>query len=289
MHVNQRVAFLRTFNIPESVTGCILAAVAVLLLYLVFDLQLEFDLTTRDLLRVYFFTSIGINASIRDLISGGKPLLIFLGLTLGYILFQDLIGVLTAGLIGQSNAMGLLVGSALLIGGHGTIIAWAPNIAADYGLPNALEVGVAAATFGLVIVGLLGGPIAMLLLLRWFPSKESDGERLMVGILHDCEQIEQINHVSIMSVILVIHIAIIIGYFLDQGFAVIGLKLPLFVSCLLVAILLSNTPPNIFPRLRWPARTRALAVVSDFSLGLFIAMSLMGCSFGKWWISPDRS
>ncbi len=275
LNVNQKVGFLRKFNIPEPVTGGILAAVVVLLLYVLFDVSLVFDLATRDLLLVYFFTTIGINASIRDLVSGGRPLLIFLMLTLVYIVLQDLIGVVAARAIGEQGAVGVLVGSASLVGGHGTVIAWAPDIAADYGIPNALEVGVAAATFGLVIAGLIGGPIAMFLL-RWFPVRESEGERLLVGIPHEREKSEQINHVSIMSVILVLHIAIIIGYFLDQAFIEIGLKLPLFVSCLLVAILLSNTVPAIFPKLRWPARTRALALISDFSLGLFIAMSLMG-------------
>lgn len=275
MTVNDRIAFLRTFNIPEPVTGGILAAVVVLLLYLAFGVSLEFDLKTRDLLLVYFFTTIGINASLRDLISGGKPLLIFLVLTLVYIVIQDLSGLLTAGAIGEPGAMGVLVGSASLVGGHGTVIAWAPDISADYGIANALEVGVATATFGLIIAGLIGGPIAMFLLRR-STVKGGSGERLLVGIPHDREDSEQINHVSIMSVILVMHIAIIFGYFLDQGFAEIGLKLPLFVSCLLVAIAMSNSVPLVLPRLRWPARTRALAVVSDFSLGLFIAMSLMG-------------
>ncbi len=275
MQVNQRVAFLLRFNIPEPVTGGILAALVVLLLYLLFGLQLEFDLTTRDLLLVYFFTTIGLNARIADLLAGGRPLLIFLALTLGYIVVQDLIGVAAAGAIGQPAAMGVLVGSASLIGGHGTVIAWAPNIAADYGLANALEVGIAASTFGLVIAGLLGGPIAMLLL-RFFQVREGEGEQLLVGIPHEREKTEQINHVSLMRVILVLHVAIVLGYFLDEAFLAMGLKLPLFVSCLLVAIVLSNSLPLVFPKLPWPARTKALAVVSDFSLGLFIAMSLMG-------------
>ena len=97
-----------------------------------------------------------------------------------------------------------------------------------------------------------------------------------MGISHDREAIETINHISVMSVFLTLHIAIILGYFLDQLLADLGLKLPLFVSCLLVAILLSNTVPTLLPRVRWPSRTKALALVSDFSLGIFIAMSLMG-------------
>lgn len=101
-------------------------------------------------------------------------------------------------------------------------------------------------------------------------------DKLIVGITHEKEPTEQITHVNLMRVILVIHIAIIAGYFLNEVIDAAGLKLPLFVSCLLVAIVLSNTIPYAFPNLPWPARTQALAVTADFSLGLFIAMSLMG-------------
>jgi glutamate:Na+ symporter, ESS family len=54
-----------------------------------------------------------------------------------------------------------------------------------------------------------------------------------------------------------------------------GLKLPLFVACLLSAIALTNTVPRLSSRLPWPSRTRALALISDLSLNVFLAMSLM--------------
>lgn len=274
VRVNERIAFLRDYNIPEPVTGGILAALVVLVVFLTTGAEIHYELETRDRLLVYFFTTIGLNARIADLLAGGRPLLILLGLTLAYIVLQDVIGVAAALAIDQPGAVGVLVGSASLIGGHGTTIAWAPEIAAHHNVPNALEIGIAAATFGLVIAGLLGGPIAKFLLKRHRVS-DSPPDRLLVGLPHETEKEEQINHVSIMAVILVIHIAIIIGYFLDQAFDEMGLKLPLFVSCLLVAIVLSNTVPHLLPRMHWPARTRALALVSDFSLGLFIALSLM--------------
>ncbi len=274
MRLNERIGFLRSYNIPEPVTGGVLAALALLLLYLATGIEITYELETRDTLLVYFFTTIGLNARLSDLLAGGKPLAILLGLTLGYIVLQDLIGVLAAQALGQPAAVGVLAGSASLIGGHGTAIAWAPEIAADYGVPNALEIGVASATLGLVLASLLGGPIAKFLLARHkISSVESDG--LIVGISHDREDTEKINHISLMRVVLMMHIAIIIGYFSNEALEEIGLKLPLFVPCLLVAILLSNTVPYIFPRLPWLARTKALAMVSDFSLGLFIAMSLM--------------
>lgn len=274
MRLTGHVAFLRAYNIPEPVTGGILAALVLLAVYLATGQQIEYELETRDTLLVYFFTAIGLNARFADLLSGGRPLVILLALTLTYIVFQNVIGLAVAQALDQPNAIGVLAGSASLIGGHGTAIAWAPEIAANHGVPNALEVGVAAATLGLVLASLLGGPIAKFLLARHgIADAKADG--LMVGIPHEKEDTEQINHISIMQVILVLHIAIIIGYAANEALAETGLKLPLFVPCLLVAILLSNSVPYLLPRMRWPARTRALAIVSDFSLGLFIAMSLM--------------
>ena len=275
MRLTAHVGFLRSYNIPEPVTGGIIAALVGLALFLVTGAELNYELDTRDRLLIYFFTAIGLNARIGDLVRGGRPLAILLVLTLGYIVFQNVVGVLAAQAIGQPNAVGVLVGSASLIGGHGTTIAWAPEIAAKHGVSNALEIGVASATLGLVIASLLGGPIAKLLLKRHNISNASNDDHL-VGIAHEKEETEKINHISLMAVILVLHIAIIIGYFLNQAVAAAGLKLPLFVACLLVAIVLSNTVPYLLPRMHWPARTKALAVVSDFSLGLFIAMSLMG-------------
>jgi ESS family glutamate:Na+ symporter len=224
---------------------------------------------------IFFFTSIGLNARISDLLNGGKLLAMLLGLTLGYIVLQDVIGVLMARLIGQPDAMGILTGSAALIGGHGTAIAWAPEIAERFNLPNAVEIGVAAATLGLVMASLLGGPIAKILLSRYNLSGDIE-RRPVVGLPVETRDEEQINHISLMRVILTLHISIILGFILNEVIAAMGLKLPLFVACLLVAIVLSNSVPRFFPNIGWPARTRALAVVSDFSLGLFIAMSLMG-------------
>ena len=274
MKLNARIGFLRDFNIPEPVTGGILAALISLGLFLVAGREVHFELAARDVLLVYFFVTIGLNARFRDLVEGGKPLAVLLALTVGYIVLQDVIGMLGAAALGQPTAVGILAGSASLIGGHGTAIAWAPEISAHHGVANALELGVAAATLGLVAASLLGGPIAKYLLSRHAVAEPAPAQ-LMVGIAHDREDTEQINHVSLMRSLLAIHVAIILGYVVSQVIEEMGLKLPLFVSCLLVAILLSNIVPTVLPRVQWPARTRSLAVISDFSLGLFLAMSLM--------------
>ena len=274
MLLNRRVAFLREFNVPEPVTGGIIASLLALLYFSISNVAITYTLDIRDVLLIYFFTAVGLNARLSDLISGGKPLVILLCITLLYIVFQNLVGVTAAQVLGLHNAMGVLTGSASLIGGHGTAIAWAPDIAQNHGITNALEVGVAAATLGLVMASLLGGPIAKYLLSRYQLEGPKD-EDLSVGTAYASEGGAAVTHINLMGVLLVMHLCIILGFILNLGFAGLGLKLPLFVACLLVAIFLSNIIPCVMPKLAWPSHTPALSVVSDFSLGLFIAMSLM--------------
>ena len=273
VQLTRRVQFLRDYNIPEPVTGGLFTATVIFLIYLVSDAEVSFDLQTRDLLLVYFFTGIGLNARFDDLVKGGKPLLILLILTVSYIVIQNIVGISGATLVGVERPVGVIAGSVSLIGGHGTAIAWAPDIR-ELGVSNALEIGVASATLGLIVASLIGGPIARFLLQR-YQLKADTGESAVVGISYEKAESESINHLSLMRALLALHLAMILGYIFNEYVESMGFKLPLFVSCLLAAILLSNTVPHILPKVPWPARSRALALISDFSLGLFLAMSLM--------------
>ena len=75
--LNDAIGFLRNFSIPEPVSGGLLFTLLFMLVYTITGIEVEFDLAARDILLVYFFTTIGINASFRDLLSGGKPLIIW--------------------------------------------------------------------------------------------------------------------------------------------------------------------------------------------------------------------
>lgn len=83
---------------------------------------------------------------------------------------------------------------------------------------------------------------------------------------------------SFLAALLAINICIISGMVLNGGIAAIGLKLPLFVPCLLVGILYSNLLPErrseraVF---HWPKQSTSLDLISELSLGIFLAMSLM--------------
>lgn len=274
--LNDAIGFLKNFSIPEPVSGGLLFTLLFMLVYLVTGIEVEFDLAARDILLVYFFTTIGINASLRDLLAGGKPLVILLAITLAYMIVQNLTGITIASLFDQSTAVGMLGGTVSLIGGHGTAIAWAPRIAEDFGVGNAMEIGIACATFGLILASLMGGPIAKFLISR-HNLKPTRIEPMDVGS-SEAQPQKVVTHLDFLDAVLAIHVSAIVGLLLNELLAEQGLKLPLFVTCLFAGILITNLIPKSFPRIsgtKWPTRTPAMALIAEISLGTFLAMSLM--------------
>jgi len=271
--LNERVGLLREYSIPEPVTGGLLFSLAAWVLYLVSGFQIEFELTARDILLVYFFTTIGINAHMADLRQGGRPLLLLLAATVAFMVVQNLIAVVIAPLLGYPAVAGLLAGSVSLLGGHGTAIAWAPVFSEQFGLTRAMEAGVLAATAGLILAGLAGGPLAHYLIRRHALGGTSR-DAPDIGVTYGGER-PTIEYFSFLQAILAIHLSGVVGILLNRGLASVGISLPLFVTCLLAGILLTNVLPVIAPRARWPTRSTALALIAEVSLGVFLAMSLM--------------
>jgi ESS family glutamate:Na+ symporter len=276
--INRAVPALQRWNIPEAVTGGLIAATLTLVAYEVFGREISFTLAARDMLLLYFFTGIGLNAKIDDLLKGGRPLAILLGITIVFLVIQNVIAVTFSGLLGLPEGLAPLVGSAALIGGHGTTIAWAPTIEARFGLDGALEAGIASATLGLVVASLLGGPVAGYLIRRFGLKGSSDAGGPMVGLPQAEERStkqDDISHINLMRTILVLNLVILAAYALEETVERLGVKLPLFVVCMVLSILATNIVPRLAPRLAWPSRTRSLALLSDLSLNIFLAMSLM--------------
>ena len=274
--INRLIPVFGKYSIPEPVTGGLFIAIILFAIHSFADISIEFELGARDALLIYFFTTIGINASFKDLAAGGKPLALLLLVTVIYMVTQNLTGIGMASVLGLEPAVGLLGGTVSLIGGHGTAIAWAPRFAENYGIGNAMEIGVACATFGLVLASLIGGPVAKFLVSRHQLVGGSDDD-LDVGIDEEADPVS-LNYMELLDAVLALHICIIIGYFLDVGLSQLGVHLPLFVSCLFAGIIMTNLRPHALPRItgtQWPSRTPAMALIADISLGTFLAMSLM--------------
>ena len=274
-HLTRRSRLLRDWNIPEAVTGGMAASLALLALREFAHIEIAFEMETRDSLMVMFFAGIGLNARLADLLEGGRPLAILLVLTLAFIFAQDAVGLGVALAFGESPSLGVLMGSAALIGGHGTAIAWSPTVGEQAGVAGAMELGVAMATLGLVVAAIMGGPIARFLIEKRNLMPERPAEDLAVGVAYDEEVFERISLQGLMRALLALNIAVALGYVAAQAIEAAGLQLPLFVPCLLMGIVVGNIWSAVAPAGAEVSRTPALNVISDFSLSVFLAMSLM--------------
>ena len=160
-----RIGFLRAYNIPEPVAGGLVVALALLALRS-FDVEVRFDTSLQTPLMLAFFATIGLSADFASLKKGGRVVGVFLLAVIGLLVVQNAMGIGLATALGLDPLMGLLTGSITLAGGHGTGAAWGATFSEKYGLASASELAMASATFGLVLGGLIGGPVARLLIKR---------------------------------------------------------------------------------------------------------------------------
>lgn len=156
--VHRRVPALSRANIPAGVTGGLLAAFAFWALRAAGH-PVALDAAAREPLMLAFFTSVGMNASVAVLRRGGPQVFLFLALATGAAVLQNVLGAALSLPFGLPPLTGVLAGSVTLTGGPATGLAFAP-LFQEAGVANAAEVAVAAAMVGIVMGGLIGGPLA---------------------------------------------------------------------------------------------------------------------------------
>jgi ESS family glutamate:Na+ symporter len=276
-YLNRKINILRKYNIPEPVTGGLVASLIFGTIYLIFNINITFSNHYRDILLIVFFTAIGMSTEIKSIIKGGKVLLILTVVAIGYIFLQNYLGVTVAKLFDVNPASGIIAGSAALQGGHGNIVSWAPIFKETFSLSNAMEIGMISATFGLIIGGVLGGPVAKFLIKKYKLQPENAEGDITIGTKHGHNLV--IDYNSILKVLLVLAISIGIGIYIHNFLDYINFTLPLFATCMLGGVLLANLIPLIIPKLQCPANSPTLAITSDLSLGLFLAMAMMSLKF----------
>ena len=155
-----RIKFLQDFNIPEPVAGGLLAAVIIYILHVSTGVSFAFDKGLQDSFMLIFFSSIGLSADFSRLKAGGVGPVLFLLVVSAFIVVQNVVGVGLAGALGLDPIIGLVTGSITLTGGHGTAGAWGKVLEEQHHIVGATDLGMASATFGLVLGGLIGGPVA---------------------------------------------------------------------------------------------------------------------------------
>ena len=278
-YLNKKFIILRKYNIPEPVTGGLVASLFFGLLFLVFNIDINFATHYRDILLIVFFTAIGLSTNVKSIIKGGKVLLILTVFAVAYIFLQNYIGILIAKIFDFNPVMGLLSGSIPLQGGHGNVVSWVPVLNEQFNIPNTMEIGMVMATFGLIIGGILGGPVANFLINRYKlkPEEETDDAKLTIGAKHGKNL--TIDYNSMLIVIIMLALSIGIGIYLHNFLDKIEFTLPMFATCMLGGLLMANLIPLIIPKLKCQEGSPTLAITSELSLGLFLAMAMMSLKF----------
>lgn len=266
------VPFLERYTIPEPVAGGLLVAVLLLALKSFIDWEVSFDLSLKDPLMLAFFATIGLNANLSSLKAGGKALFIFIFVVVGLLLVQNTVGIALAKMLGLDPLMGLLAGSITLSGGHGTGAAWGKTFVDSYGFTSASEVAMACATFGLVLGGLIGGPVARYLIRNIpTPGMGADDHEMPTAFEKPTTG-RMITSMVMLETIAMISICLMAGTFLSQLLEGTAFSLPTFVCVLFIGVILSNSLSMLgFYRVF----DRAVSVLGNVSLSLFLAMALM--------------
>ncbi len=269
LYLTKKIRFLADNYIPAPVTGGLIFSLVTALIYKFGNLQISFDMELRNVLLLVFFSTIGLSAKFKSLVSGGKALGILVAVAGIFLVIQDATGVLIAVLFGVHPGYGLLGGSVSFAGGHGTAIAWG-GVAEEAGLAGAAEIGIAFATFGLIAGGLIGGPIAGRLIAKHNLRGPSDAaaetvERMTVVAGNPLGLREH------LGTILVLAICVGLGNLVNQLIFAKGVLLPGFLTSLLVGVVLTN----LADLLKMKLSNTAIDAAGEVSLNIFLSMSMM--------------
>ncbi|HSQ07746.1 MAG TPA: sodium/glutamate symporter [Chromatiaceae bacterium] len=267
-----QIRVLRVYSIPEPVVGGLVVALLLTAARAGSGLEATFDLSAQTPLLLTFFATIGLGADLRTLAKGGRRLVLLLGAVVVALLLQNGLGVAVAMALDLHPQMGILGGSATLSGGHGTGAAYGKLFGEVSNLQGAVEVAMACATFGLVLGGILGGPVAEWLIRRHnlAPTAGALGE-LGTGSLGADER-RPLSPESLIETILILVTCLGIGGLLAEHVSIPGLTLPTFVWCLFTGIVLRNVLGlSGLYRIDGPT----VELIGTACLSLFLAMALM--------------
>lgn len=235
--LKQKINFLEKFCIPSPVVGGLIFSVLTCILYSTGVVEFTFDDTLREVCMVFFFTSVGFQANLKVLKSGGKALAIFLGLVIALIFMQNLLAVGVSHLIGLDSLVGLCTGSIPMVGGHGTAGAFGP-VLEDFNVQGATTICTAAATFGLVAGSLIGGPIGKRLIEKkhLLDTIVTEDDSLLVEEEKKHERRSNMYAAAVFQLILAVGLGTIISELLTKT----GLTFPIYIGAMIVAAIVRN-------------------------------------------------
>ena len=271
---------LKKYCLPSAVVGGTVFALISLLLFKMGIVQLDFDYKAiNQLFYCIFFAASGAAASMALLKKGGKLVVIFAVLAAVLAAFQNAIALAVGKFMNVDPLISMMTGSIPMTGGHGNAASFAP-IAVEAGAPAAMEVAIAAATFGLISGCMLGGPFGNFLVKRFKLEGSSSNEQEMGEIDAEGESGSLlVNKPNLIQAVFLMCVAIGVGKLIELGLKSIqdstGWKvaLPIHVCCMFAGIVIRL----IYDRKEGnhDVLYESIDIVGEFSLALFVSMSII--------------
>ncbi len=267
--LRQRIRLLERFCIPAPVVGGVLFAVFTCVCYVTGVAEFNFDDILKEVCMVFFFTSVGFQANLKVLRSGGKAMFLFLGLVITLIVSQNFLAVGLAKAMGLDALVGLCTGSIPMVGGHGTAGAFGP-VMEQFGIPGATTLCTAAATYGLIAGSVMGGPVGKMLIERHDLLKTvvPEDDSLLVE-----DEKKHERHVSMYpSAVFQLIIAIGIGTIISDLLSLTGLTFPIYIGAMIAAACIRNVGEYSG---RYTVHMGEINDIGGISLSLFLGMAMI--------------
>jgi glutamate:Na+ symporter, ESS family len=267
-----KIGVLQRFSIPAPVVGGGLVAILLAFADGLAGLRFSFNMALKDSLLLMFFTTIGLAADARMLAKGGIKLVVFLAISAALVVIQNVVGISAALALDLHPVIGLFAGSVTLVGGHGTGAAYAGRLGETMNLQGVMELAMAAATAGLVLGAVLGGPITEYLIRRHKLSGPKEGGSAEDTTLTPAAAGDEVNARTLINTLFIVLACLAGGKVLVRLVEGTGFILPDFVFCLLLGVVVRNAATFV-KSLQMSDRT--VDTVGDVALSLFLVMALM--------------
>lgn len=274
----QRLPLLRRLNVPSPIVGGLVGALLILALRdRVVNLQL--DVSLRELLQNAFFTTIGLGASLRLFRVGGPQVVRFFAIAVVGAVLQNVLGIGLARGLGVDPLLGIVTGSVALTGGPATAAAFGQRFEAVFGVAGAAELGLAAAMFGITTGGLLGGLIGGRLIARHRLQPRGGGLGELAALQAEQGETARAERAAdaedrpwLLATAVWICLCMGLGSLISGWIKAQGVDLPSYIGAMIAAAVLRNLDDRFAIA---GLSERRVEQVGDAALGLFIVLALL--------------